>query len=240
MLPAMGTPAGYYRPFARALAVRGISVLLAEIPGTGASRPPPSRRRDYAYRDLYGTYVPRLLTRARECVPSVPLVLMGHSLGAHVGALAVLTGSVQVDALVTLAGGNIHYRNWDGAGRFGIRLAGAGFALLARLLGYLPGHLVGFGGPQAKSLIGEWAGVIKSGRYEHITGGQALSGRARTLCIGFEGDPMAPTESVRALAVMIQGRMDILPVSGKGKPHSYWAREPDLTADRIDRWLGPG
>ena len=237
VIPAMGTPAGYYRRFAEALTAVGISVLLAEIPGTGDSRPRPARGRDYAYRDLYSVYLPELLRRAREAAPGLPLVLAGHSLGAHVSAMAVLTGTVDVAALVMLAGGNIHYANWDGAHRWGIRLTGRVFAGLTYLFGYLPGRRLGFGGPQAATLIREWAQVIRSGRYDHATGGQPLNGRAPMLAIGFEGDMMAPRKSIAQLAGMMNGRVEILPSQGSGNPHSAWARNPDRTVEVIDRAL---
>jgi predicted alpha/beta hydrolase len=243
VVPAMGTPAGYYRPFAEALAACGISALLAEIPGTGASRPRPARGRDYAYRDLYSIYLPGLVRRAREAAPGLPVVLTGHSLGAHVSALAVLTGSVEVDALITLAGGNIHYRNWEGGHRYGVLLTGRVFAWLAGLLGYLPGKRLGFGGPQAATLIREWAQVIRTGRYDHATGGLALEGRAPMLAIGFEGDTLAPRKSIVALTEMMAGRVEILPADGPGSPHSGWIRNPDRTVALIDQdlreMLGP-
>ena len=52
LLPAMGTPARYYRPFAEACAAVGFHVFLPELPGTGSSTPRPSRAFDYGYREL--------------------------------------------------------------------------------------------------------------------------------------------------------------------------------------------
>src|SRR5690606_25330474 len=50
--PAMGVPAGYYRPFATALGRAGVAVVVAHLRGTGASTPRPSRRSRYGYADL--------------------------------------------------------------------------------------------------------------------------------------------------------------------------------------------
>jgi predicted alpha/beta hydrolase len=116
VLPAMGTRADFYTPLAEELAGRGFAVALPELPGTGASLPRPSRRVDYGYRDLVGNFLPALVELARSDYPSTPIAVIGHSLGAHAGTLAAATGRIEVEALVTVAGGNIHYRNWIGAG----------------------------------------------------------------------------------------------------------------------------
>ena len=41
VLPAMGVPARYYRPFAGHLRDAGLAVLVADLRGTGDSTPPP-------------------------------------------------------------------------------------------------------------------------------------------------------------------------------------------------------
>jgi len=70
---------------------------------------------NYGYADLVKRYLPDLVSRARAGTPGVPVILIGHSLGAHAGTLAVASGSIDIDALVTVAGGNIHFRNWNGS-----------------------------------------------------------------------------------------------------------------------------
>ncbi len=42
LLPALGTAAGFYGPFAESLRTLDLSVLVPELPGTGASLPRPS------------------------------------------------------------------------------------------------------------------------------------------------------------------------------------------------------
>jgi len=237
LVPAMGTSASFYQPFAQELANRGFNVLLPELPGTGQSRPRPSRKVNYGYRELVETYLPAMVRLAKEAGQGVPVILIGHSLGAHAGTLAVATGSIKIDALVTIAGGNIHYRNWDGMGAVKVLLAGTLFSLLTRVFGYMPGQYFGFGGPQARTLIREWAKIIKTGRFSHIAGDPAFSHRAPTLSIGYEGDDFAPEKSVRALAGILEGDVEILAASGKGSPHSSWARNPEGTISRLERWL---
>jgi len=237
VVPAMGTTASFYQPFAEALVTNGFSVLSPELPGTGASRPRPSRKSNYGYRDLVETYLPEIVNTAKQTARGAPLILMGHSLGAHIGTLAIASGTVEVDALVTIAGGNIHYRNWNGAGAAKVLFASALFSSLTRVFGYLPGQYVGFGGPQARTLIREWSKIIRTGSFSHIADVSAYSGGTPMLAIGIEGDTFAPEKSVATLAGILDGDVGIVPKTWKGNPHSSWARHPGETVSRVVEWL---
>lgn len=237
LVPAMGTSASYYQPFAEACTSRGFCVLLAELPGSGASRPPPSRQVDYGYRDLVSGYLPLLVERARELGGRGPLVLVGHSLGAHVGVLATLQSTVAVDALVTLAAGNIHYRNWGDQGAGKVRFVAWLVTALGSVLGRVPGQHLGLGSPQPRTLMREWADIIRTGSFDHIA--DVLPGAASppALSIGYEGDFMAPSKSVASLAHMLNADMEWLPVTWAGNAHSSWARHPAATLEAIEEWL---
>ena len=237
VMPAMGTTASFYQPFAEELGTRGFSVLVPELPGTGESRPRPSWKVDYGYRDLVETYLPQLVKSAREIGQTVPLVLMGHSLGAHAGTLAVATASIEVDALVTIAGGNIHYLNWSGVGALKVLFAASLFSTLSRLFGQMPGQYFGFGGPQARTLIRQWSRIIFTGQYSHIYNDLKAGGSVPSLCIGYQGDELAPEESVAGLAAVLNSDIEISPVSWPGNPHSSWARNPVESVDFIENWL---
>jgi predicted alpha/beta hydrolase len=237
VVPAMGTSAGFYVPFAQELASRGLSVLSPELPGTGESLPRPSWSVNYGYRDLVDTYLPGLVAAARGIDGSRPLILLGHSLGAHAGTLAVATGSVEIDALVTIAGGNIHYRNWNAMGAVKVLFAAGLFSSLARLCGHMPGQYVGFGGPQARRLIVEWAKLIRTGRFSHLYDEAGFSASAPALCIGYAQDDFAPPQSVASLASLLGADVEVMQMSWPGNPHSSWARNPAKTVGMIIRWL---
>jgi predicted alpha/beta hydrolase len=237
VIPAMGTGSSFYQPFAEELVNRGFSVLVSEIPGTGESRPRLSAKLDYGYRDLVEVYLPAMINRAKEVGGDIPVLLIGHSLGAHVGALAVLTGRIEIDALVTVAGGNINHRNWTGAGKVKVMLAGIVFSVMSRLFGYLPGQYVGFGCGQARTLIQEWARVISTGNYSHIYQDMAAGTSAPTLCLGFEGDHLCPEKSVADLASLLDGEIMTLDAAKESNPHSSWARSPVECIAAIERWL---
>ena len=237
LVPAMGMVASFYQPFAEAMADRGIAVLLAEIPGTGDSRPRPSRSLDYGYRDLVERYVPAVVDMARSQFPGVPLVLAGHSLGAQIGTLATAQGLVEPDALITVAGGHIHYRNWSGAGAAKVLFGANLFGALTYLFGHLPGQHVGFGGPQARTLIRDWSRIIRTGSFSHVADDKRFGNKAPMLCVGIEGDGFAPGKSVSALAEILGGDVEIMQQTWKGNPHSSWARYPAETVGLIENWL---
>lgn len=189
--------------------------MLPELPGTGGSHPRPSWKVDYGYRDLVELYLPRLVNFARKDEKHLPLVLMGHSLGAHAGALAVVTASIGVEALVSIAGGNIHYRNWSAAGALKVLFAASLFSTLARLFGQIPGQYVGFGGPQARTLIWQWSRIIFTGSYSHIYNELEAGDPLPALCIGYQGDELAPEKSVAGLAKLLNGDIEICRSAGK-------------------------
>lgn len=236
VVPAMGTTASFYQPFAEELTSLGFSVLLPELPGTGASHPRPSWKVDFGYRDLAEVYLPGITNSVREIVPGAPVAVIGHSLGAHIGALGVAQDKLDIDALVTIAGGNIHFRNWSGAASAKVYGVAALFNGLTYIFGYMPGQYFGFGGPQARTLIRDWSKIIRTGRFEHIAD-TMNSSRIPAMSIAYQGDDFAPVESVRALAALIGAEMQIMPVSWPGSPHSAWARNPKETVSLINDWL---
>lgn len=237
LLPAMGTPASYYGPFAEFCAGRGYAVLIPELPGTGDSVPRPSRTVDFGYRDLVENYVPAVVATARRKAPGLPLVLAGHSLGAHLGMLAMMEAKIAIDALVTLAAGNIHHQNWAGAEAGKVRLGAWMAAALSRLLGHVPGQYFGFGGPQSRSLMREWSQLIRTGSYAHISESVRGHAPAPVLCLGYEGDFLAPERSVARFAEMLGGDYRMLPVTWPGNRHAAWARHPQATVEHMERWL---
>jgi predicted alpha/beta hydrolase len=236
VLPAMGTPAHRYRVLAEALQSRDFNVLLPELPGTGASEPKPSRTVDYGYGDLVERYLPGLVEAARGRDPGGPLLAVGHSLGGQIAVLGAVHGYPGLDAVVTVAAGHIHYRHWQGAGAAKVRFAAVLVPVLARLFGHLPGRRLGFGGPQARTLIGEWSRTIRSGRFPEL-GGTSPNPACPALCIGYEGDFLAPMRSVAGLAELLNGATAKLPMNWPGPPHSAWTRYPDSTVSAIEDWL---
>lgn len=237
LLPALGVPADRYRAFGEALAAADIGTLTAELPGTGASHPRPSRSADYGYRDLVARYLPALVALARERFPGLPVIVAGHSIGGQVAVLAARHGYVRADGLLTLAAGHIHFRRWSGSAALQVYGAAVAATSLSALLGYLPGQHVGFGGPQARTLMCEWSRVIRSGRFPDVGGHASGPPAAPALSIAYEGDTLAPLRSVTGLAELAGGEVLTLPAAGARHPHAGWLRDPDATVSAIGEWL---
>src|SRR5690606_42155640 len=110
MFPAMGVPAGYYRPLAEALRRAGMAVSVVDLSGTGASTPRPSRRSRYGYAKLAGD-VGAALDPLADRPARRPVVMLGHSLASHACLLHLASRSAtagphpRVDGLIVGAGG---------------------------------------------------------------------------------------------------------------------------------------
>lgn len=240
--PALGIRADYYGAFAEALAARGLRVVLADHPGHGASPVRAGRGADWSYRDLVCVHAEAIHAAARARFPDAPFVWLGHSLGAQVALLHAGRAPDTVAAVATIAAGTPYYAGWQGAWRPFMRVAPRACSLLTRPLGYFPGHRVGFGGREAKSLIRDWARLARAGTFRFAGfDGEALLARwtGPTLAISLAGDDFAPPGSHAHLV----GKTPA-PVTWwtwhapPDVDHNRWPRQPEAPAERVATWLG--
>jgi predicted alpha/beta hydrolase len=98
----MDRPAG--GGLASALAARGIVAINADLRGHGASGPTAREGGRWTYDDVIARDLPALVAHARARYPSLPVVSVGHSLGANASLLAAgLFPERAPDAIVALA-----------------------------------------------------------------------------------------------------------------------------------------
>ena len=137
IVPAMGVPQPYYRPFAEWLSREGFAAATFDYRGTGLSRPDRMRGYqadivDWARLDC-AAMIDALAARA----PGAPLYWVGHSLGGQI--LAFVPNLARVARAVTIATGSGYWRETQPR----IRLPGLWLWLIAplavRLWGYFPG-----------------------------------------------------------------------------------------------------
>jgi predicted alpha/beta hydrolase len=242
-LPALAVPAAYYEPLALALASRGVAAATMDLRGNSASNVRPSRATDFGYADLVEDA--HLAIGALRMRQGTPMYLLGHSLGGQVGAL--LAGHVPgvLDGLVLAACGTPYWRGFRGLHGPAV----IGIAHLARatgwLLGYYPGHRLGFGGREAARLMREWGGLARRGRLEiEAFDAEAAWARARvpTLVVSIEGDSMAPRAAVDHLVgKLVSAEIERAHVArgtdGRALDHFRWARNPEAVADVVVGWL---
>lgn len=221
--PAMGVPARFYRPFATALQRAGLAVAVADLRGTGASTPRPSRRSRYGYATLVDD-VGAVLAAHRN---GRPLVLLGHSLGGQACLLHLAgSGGDGVAGLALVAVGLPYWRCYRDWRRYGVVPYAQTIHATATVLGVWPGW--GFGGRQARGVIRDWAYTARTGRFPRLGGVDrepaVASLRTPVLAVSLEHDQFTPAPTVDHLV----GKLAAAPVQrthhGGGADHFSWAR----------------
>ncbi len=247
LLPALGVAAGYYGPFAAALAAEGVAVLAADFPGQGTSRPLASRKNDFGYAAVSDDVVAATVAVAQECHAGRPLAFLGHSFGGQVALVHLATHSSPVSALVLIGSGSPYWRGFPK--RLKLLVQTQTLGAVASVRGHWPGDRVGFGGRQPRKLMREWARFARRGdlavergahRGEPDFSGVALP----VLAITLDNDALAPQGSVDNLAGKLTGarvehRFVTRPAGEDGPAfdHFTWVRHPGSFAGEVAVWL---
>jgi predicted alpha/beta hydrolase len=204
ILPAMGTPARYYRHLAVAMHGAGFAVTAADLRGNGGSEPRPSRATRYGYVDLVDD-VAAVCAALEPRRAGRPLLLVGHSLGGQVGLLHAATGNdpATVSGVVLVAVGIPYWKAYPGRRKFGILGLSQGIGAASAVLGYWPGWV--FGGRQAGRVMTDWARTARTGNYAHLDGAEDALAKLDTpvLAISVEGDTLVPAEVVDHLVAKL-------------------------------------
>jgi predicted alpha/beta hydrolase len=120
--------------------------------------------------------------------------------------------------------------------------------LLANLVGWLPGRRVGFGGNEARGVIGDWSRTGRTGRYAgrgiEADLEVALRGqRAPVLALRLRDDWFGPEASLAYLLGKMpeaQQRIEVIgPEALAGAPadHFAWMKSPTDIARRLAEWM---
>jgi predicted alpha/beta hydrolase len=238
--PAMGVPARFYRRFAEQL---GFTVAVADLRGTGASTPTPSRASRYDFGDLVGD-VGTVLEALKPHRDDRRTVLMGHSLGGQAAAVHLaVTGRSDVDGLALVAVGLPYWRCYPARRRLPLLAMTQSIALTGAVLGVWPGW--GFGGRQAAGVMRDWAHTARVGSYPRVAGVDAEAAlrdlRAPVFSVDVEGDRLTPATTVDQLV----GKMPSATVTrvhyaadeaGAALDHFAWAKHGAPLAARIRTW----
>jgi predicted alpha/beta hydrolase len=246
-VPALGVAARHYEALALGLAQRGIAVAVHEWRGIGSSNRRAGRRSDWGYRELLTDDLPTSLNALRGAVTSVPVYVGGHSLGGQMATLLAATSSLPLAGLALVGSGSPYWRcfkPWVG-------LALVAAPLLANLVGWLPGRRVGFGGNEARGVIGDWSRTGRTVRYagrglEVDLEAALRKQRAPVFALRLRDDWFGPEAS---LAFLLDKMPDasrhievIAPEDLAGAPadHFAWMKVPEGIAHRLAQWIQRG
>lgn len=242
LVPAMGVQAGYYGKLAAALHAQGFSIAVTELRGHEASGGVrPSRAYDFGYTDLVAD-LHQAVDAVRSRRPEAPIYLLGHSLGGHLGAVFAAHHPTALAGLMVVASGSVWWRLWNRR----MYAVGVAIDLSSRLLGYFPGHRLGFAGREARGQMRDWVRFNRTGRLEFgsppIDHDPAIAGlRLPVLGISCEGDSFAPPKALNGLLAKFPRasitRLHVGAEQAEPPGHLRWARRPELVVDHIAGWV---
>ncbi len=244
VLPALGVPAGAYRRLAEALAAAGTPAAVAEWRGGGASPVRAARGVDWGYTDLLQHEVLGGLAALRARLRGRPVAIVGHSLGGHLGLMARALAPPGLAGVLTVASGTPTLRYFAPRLRMLLRVVLSTHRVSGPLLGYFPGHRIGFGGRQPRTLMDEWALLARLGRFEMqgrnlLEPHSALAQRLPVHALCLPRDAYAPrkaTEHLLLLAGVTAGAIERF--EGPGPlGHFDWLKAPQALASRMHEVL---
>jgi predicted alpha/beta hydrolase len=125
----------------------GYDVWNVDFRGHGGSGPSAAKSGTWTYDDIVAFDIPALVRTARASHDNVPLVWVGHSLGAHAGVASLAANhSLPIDRLISVAGGVWMPSLEPNPVRWAIKRAVfEGWYAVSRGIGYCPSGKVGFG-----------------------------------------------------------------------------------------------
>lgn len=248
-MPALGVAAKHYLPLAEALAARGIAVAIHEWRGIGSSNRRAGRQSDWAYRQLLELDMPAGIAMTRSQWPEARYWIGGHSLG---GQLATIYGGLHpqhFNGLALVSSGAPYWRQFPRSWLIGLAYVAAPW--LARLVGYLPGRRIGFGGNEARGVIDDWARTGRTGRYAARDMADDMEAKLAALnwpilALRMQDDWLVPQRSLDWLL----GKMPLAPrrshlfassdLGGTRADHFSWMKTPEAIATHIADWIGVG
>ncbi len=233
----MGHPmmshAGILRPLARTLTLLGCSVWRLDFRGHGSSDGA-ARFQDWSFDHLVREDWPRAVARVRECLPDLPVMALGHSLGGLVALAAQGTGHARVDGIGVMASGL-----WDrqGVGLFygtARQWAGRATLPLIRYAHRLPARRLGLGVDEPVSF---WRQIVGWSLQRRWTG---LDGTDYLAAVADIDVPVHGWRGARDPFVRMADHQRLLEASGGGwtlVPGAGHLDLPTLAAAEVGDWI---
>ncbi len=247
ILPAMGVKAKYYTPFVEKLAAANFTVITSDLRGLGTSSIRPSSKVDFGYLDMIEDLY-TVVSTIKTHFPKQKIITLGHSLGGQIAALTQAKYPNLLDGLILAAANSVYYKGWSGKQRYMNLMGYYLFPLISRIVGYFPGHKVGFGGKAGKTQLIDWAYVGRKGEYK-IIGDDLNYEKALDqvnipiLAIYVEGDWLSPKAAMTHLYSKFSAAAPITNYTltkadtGVKLNHFNWVKHGDGIVQAIKNWV---
>ena len=225
----------FYLRLAHFLAQRGITVILYDYRGIGGSRPQTLRGFNARMRDWGEQDMASVIDWAKRTLPNHRLVMLGHSAGGQLVALA--DNNHLVEGLATISAQSGYWRFYQGWEKPKLFFYWHTLLpLLTYILGYFPAKALGMGEDLPKGVLLQWGHWCRSPDYlfsDTSLGAAASAARLKAPILAgiVEDDPWAPEEAVKAfMSHYVNARIDywrIVPGATDGQPigHMGFFRE---------------
>ncbi|MCF7750099.1 alpha/beta fold hydrolase [Bacillus subtilis subsp. subtilis] len=238
-LPALGVAARHYLPLADALAAHGVAVYLHEWRGNGSSSQRPSREQDWGYREILMHDLPASVA-AIDGGARLARIIGGHSLGGQLACCFAGLHPGGFQRLWLVASGTPFWRMFPAPRGWALPLIYRFLPWLAQRQGVLHGRRLGFGGTEARGLIGDWAKVGLNNHYAGVGITQDLEAglrqvQSRATAVVMAQDWLAPPRSMQGLLdklPQVDARLDVLDAAtlGTRADHFAWMKSPEAVA----------
>ena len=247
-LPAMGVTASYYKNLAKIFCSKGFHVITADQRGNGKSSMRASKKINFGYNEIISIDIPELITKIKEQYPEKEIYILGHSLGGQLAVLAMSINENLANGIILIASCSGFYKGWNFPSNIKNYSASRLIYLISKVIGYFPGHKLGFAGREGKSIIFDWAQQIKTGNYvlcnsqlDYETMIEKIS--VPIFAISFENDSLAPRRSVENFYKKMKNcsvehkHCNSENVNIKNVGHFNWVKKPEAIVEMIKVWI---
>ena len=234
--PAMSVPSRFYGAVVEAFEQHGWEAVALPRRGFERDDAPASRTNDWSYADEIRT-IADAVAKVRSEQPGRRVVLLGHSLGAQMGAGHQLLHD-PADGFVVVGASLPYFRHYPKGGLPLLAMSSA-ITATARVRGHVPKPL--FGAPGASTLMREWAHMVRTGRPPFDVPRRVST---PTLVVDLEGDTYARLPATQCFVDLLIDRAALtrwtyarsaVPEGGTTH-HVGWARTPGPVVDGVVEW----
>lgn len=248
ILPALNMKAVHYLHFASSLNQQGHNVVLCEQRGHGASKLTPSHQCDWSYDVIIKNDLKAILQWVNKKNPGKKY-LLGHSIGGQYATIGATLFAEYFDGLILVAAGMPYHRAHPIPMNLALFLGSFIIPPISTILGYFPMKTIMMGqGAEAKTLMNEWAMLVRTNDFRHLSGfettlEQAISQyKGPILNVHYEDDFFVPPKCNQCLirrfndkkvrsVLFTQSDLD------HKADHFEFLKKPRITVDAIEQWV---